>query len=327
MDGRGGGGSIALRLATEADLPACAEIQRVALDGYLAPLGQVLTWNTPAVVGLYAHLLATDPGRFLVAERDGVPIGFASAWVRGGLWFLAFLFVLPGEQGFGTGTRLLEAALPGPRDRAPDGEPLALGVATDSLQPISNALYARYGMIPRLPAFALRGPVSRPAAFPALPAGMRVTPFGRDGADAAPTERLHADVTTAVDREVLGFVRSADHRWLRGERAGILLTDADGEPLGYGYHRPDGRLGPVGAVDADLLAPLVGALAAVAAARPGTAAADGPELSVVMTGASGPAFAACLAAGMRIADPAAIVGWDRPFADFSRYLPTGLALI
>ncbi|MCU0506045.1 MAG: GNAT family N-acetyltransferase [Chloroflexi bacterium] len=327
MDGQPADRSISLRLATEADLAACAEIQRVALDGYLAPLGQTLTWNAPAVVGLFAHLRATDPGRFVVAERDGVPIGFASAWVRGGLWFLALLFVVPEEQGRRLGTLLLEAVLPGPRDRAPDGEPLVLGVATDSLQPISNALYARFGMVPRLPAFMLRGPLSRPEAFARLPEGVVATPFapggtdgGRTGADAGSALRLHADVTTAVDREVLGFVRPVDHAWLLGDRSGILLANADGEPVGYGYRRADGRLGPVATMDATLLPALVGRLAR-------DAAADVPEQSLIVTGAAGPALVACLAAGLRITDPPTIVGWDRPFADFSRYLPTGLALV
>ena len=315
--GRTGAAALVLRTATEADLPACSEIQRVALDGYLAPLGQTLTWNTPAIVGLYAHLRATDPGRFLVAERDGAPVGFASAWVRGGLWFLAFLFVLPAEQGRGLGRRLLEAVLPGPDEHAPDGERLGLGVATDSLQPISNALYARYGMIPRLPVFMLHGALTRPEAFPPLPRGIVATAFAPTD---QPADRLHADVTTMVDREVLGFARPADHGWLRRDRAGILLADADGEPLGYGYRRGDGRLGPVAALEPSLLPAIVGELARAAAA-------DAAEVSLLTTGAAGDAFAACLEAGLRIADPPTIIGWDRPFADFSRYIPLGLALV
>jgi hypothetical protein len=314
-------GAVILRRAADADLPACSEIQRVALDGYLAPLGQTLTWNTPTIVGLYAHLRATDASRFVVAERDGELVGFASAWVRGGLWFLAFLFVLPAEQGRALGRRLLEAVLPGPGERAPDGERLGLGVATDSLQPISNALYARYGMIPRLPVFMLRGALTRPEAFPPLPDGIVAASFAPSGwAGGEASAPLHADVTTIVDREVLGFVRAADHGWLRRDRAGILLADADGEPLGYGYRRDDGRLGPVATLDASLLPAIVGMLARAAAA-------DDADVSLLATGAAGDAFTACLEAGLRIADPPTIIGWDRPFADFSRYLPLGLALV
>ncbi len=343
-------GAVVLRPATEADIATCAEVQAVALEDYLVPLGQTPALNLPALAALASHLLATDPGRFVVAERDGAIVGFASAWVRGGLWFLALLFVLPGDQGRGLGRRLLEAVLPRPGERAPDGEPYILGVATDSLQPISNALYARYGMIPRMPVFALHGRISRPDAFPAPPPEVRVlafAPAGMDEGDAVEGEgatgaaapgaarrpgpwddrtavlgsdaRLVADTTATVDRELLGFTRPADHRWLALTRRGVLVTDADGEPVGYGYLRGDGRIGPVGALDPALVPVIVGVLALGA-----PPALD--DLSIIVPGAAGPTFRACLDGGLRIADPPTILAWDRPFADFSRYLPIGLAL-
>ncbi len=314
---------VAFRPATDADLPACAEIHRVSIADYLGPLGVDPGPGDPArMIALFAHLRSTDPERFLVAERDGVPVGFVSANVRGGAWFLAMLFVLPAEQGRGLGKRLLEAVLPGPDDRAPDGERLSLAVAADSLQPISNALYAQYGMVPRMPAFHLRGRIARPDAFGALPDGVVAIPFASiDDVPAGSGEaRPAADVTTVVDIELLGYLRPRDHRWLATERRGWAFTDADGEPLGYAYVRDDGRIGPVAALDPALLAPLVGHVVR-ASARP-----DGMH-SLFAPGAAGELFTACLAAGMRIGEAPELVGWDRPPADFSRYVPIGLALL
>src|SRR6185437_16763356 len=54
-----------------------------------------------------AHILAT--GRSVVAERDGTVVGFASAWIRDGHWFLASLFVDAAAQGAGIGPALLDA--------------------------------------------------------------------------------------------------------------------------------------------------------------------------------------------------------------------------
>lgn len=313
---------VTIRPAGPADLAACAEIQHVALDGYLAPFGQQLVgWQPESMIRLFEHLLVTDPARFVVAERGGAPVGFASAWVRGGLWFLAFLFILPTEQGRGLGRRLLDAVLPRPDERAPDGERLVLAVATDSLQPISNALYAHYGMVPRMPVFLMKGRVRKPEAFPPLPPDVAVTPFASidDATARPPGDHLLADVTSALDRAVLGFVRPADHRFLGADRNGYLVTDEDGEPLGYGYVRDDGRIGPVAAMSPALLPAIIGLLVRSTSPR-------GDVFSLLVPGAAGEAFSTCLAAGLRLTEAPTLLAWNRPFADFSRYVPTNNAI-
>ncbi len=315
---------IRLRPAAEDDLAACAEIHRVALDGYLAPLGlPIVTWDPGPLVGLFSHLRSTDPDRFIVAERGGGIIAFASAWVRDGVWFLAMLFVLPGEQARGVGTLLLEAVLPRPGEAGPDGAHLRLGVATDSAQPISNALYARYGMVPRLPTLLLQGPILRPDAFPALPAGVVAAPFreieaiGADGPGAGGAEGIVA----AIDRAVIGYAHPEDHRYLAGiGRLGHLYADGEGRPRGYGYVRVDGRLGPVAALDAELVPAILGHLA-------GTIPAPVEGFTLVVTGSCDTTVTAALRAGLRIAEMPTLFCWDRPIADFSRYIPIGNALL
>src|SRR5690242_673848 len=51
--------------------------------------------------------LQDDPGGLWIAEDAGQILGFAFSWVCGNLWFLAELFVAPGQQGRGIGNELL----------------------------------------------------------------------------------------------------------------------------------------------------------------------------------------------------------------------------
>ena len=58
-----------------------------------------------------AFSLRDDPDGLWVAEDGGEILGFAFSWVCGDLWFLAQLFVSPGQQGRGIGQELLRRTL------------------------------------------------------------------------------------------------------------------------------------------------------------------------------------------------------------------------
>ncbi len=116
---------ISFRGATEADLPECGRIHRIAIDDYLRRMGfPPSPEENPNLLRLHAHTLATDPARFQVAERRGDDgrggragmVAFGSALDRGPMWFLSMLFVDPAEQARGLGRALLERLLP--EDRA-----------------------------------------------------------------------------------------------------------------------------------------------------------------------------------------------------------------
>ena len=198
-----------------------------------------------------------------------------------------------------------------------------MGVATDSLQPVSNALYARHGMVPRIPVFFLRGPATRPEGFPRLPAGVVATAFDSiaAGPPDGPGHRRLVEVTGAIDREVVGWARPEDHRYLRATaRRGHLYADRDAVVLGYGYVRGDGRLGPVAAVDPEVIPAILGHLVATATPPDG-------GFSIAVPGSCGPAMIAVLRAGLRLDEPPALLCWDRPLVDVARYVPIGMALL
>ena len=166
--------AVSYRPGAPADLDACCAIWKAAIDDYQGRLAQPpMPDDLAPLRRLLAHLQATDPDRFWVAvDADGEPCGFASASRREGLWFLAMLFVRPGLQGDGVGGALMDRAQAG-RDVDPGGpavpgpdDPLESGIhtwgmCTDAAQPISNGLYARRGMVPRIPAWRLFGEIRR----------------------------------------------------------------------------------------------------------------------------------------------------------------------
>jgi GNAT superfamily N-acetyltransferase len=303
-----------IRRATEGDLPDCHRIWRDALDGYLGPLNvPKLPEDNPGVRRLHAHALGTDPRRFLVAERtnhvgEGRVVAFGSAVDRGPLWFLSMLFVEPGEQARGLGRALLERMLPLPLDGR------VLATCTDSAQPVSNGLYATFGIVPRMPMFSLVGRPSPGFAWPALPDGVRAERV------AEPARWREGAELLDFDRELLGFAHPEDHRFIQEEpRHPFTFRGAGGGLLGYGYAGEIGRVGPIAVVDRTLLSPILGHL--LTAVKPRGASA------VWLPGANDDATATAIRAGLRIEGMPVLVGWSRPFADFGRYVPISPGLV
>ena len=305
---------ISFRPGRADDLPECNRIWREGIDAYLQPMGlPPLPTDNPSLRRLHAHTLATDPGRFMVAERSGRLSGqrvvaFGSAVERGELWFLSMLFVEPGEQARGVGRALLARMLPDTLDGR------VLATCTDSAQPVSNGLYASLGIVPRLPLFNLIGRPRDGVAWPDLPDRIAAQRVGDHEAWQADPE------VQALDRSLLGFAHPEDHAFVLDEpRRCFAYRSSDGVLAGYGYAGEVGRVGPIAVTDAGLLAPVLGHL--LRAVEPRGAS------SVWLPGDAGEAIRIAIAAGLRIEGFPILAGWSRPFADFTRYVPTSPGLI
>lgn len=301
------------------ELEICAEIWRVSINDYIGRLNQPLIERENApVVRLYGHLRSSDPERFVVASRrdPDAPggeriVAFASAVVRERLWFLSMCFVLPELQGSGVGRELLARIAP------PDRPDTVRATATDSAQPIANALYASLGLVPRVPLLNLIGLPERPEAFGALPSGVRPIPFERLATEGH--ESLVA-VVDALDRETLGITHPIDHRYLRTEgRQGFLYQGPDGSPLGYGYAAEAGRVGPVSARDPELISPILGHLTREVVPR--------GAFAMWVPGAADRAVVGALQAGFRLEPFPVLLCWDQPLPDLTRYLPISPGLL
>ena len=316
---------LVFRPARPDELVTCAGIWRTSINDYIVRLGQdEMPPEVNPVTRLFVHLQATDPQRFIVAvapstdhepSGSGRIVGFASAAIRESLWYLSMLFVLPEFQQAGLGRELLARVLP-------SDDAMARATATDSAQPISNALYSSYGITPRLPLLNLTGLPERPDAFGVLPSGVVPIPF--DELAAGPPDgqghRALVDAIDDLDRESLGVAHPMDHRFLRSEsRRGWLYRGPDGTPVGYGYAGEAGRVGPVAVLDAALLAPVLGHLTSAVQPR--------GAFAMWIPGGADRALAAVLQAGFRLDRFVVLMCWDRPFGDFSRYLPVSPGLL
>jgi GNAT superfamily N-acetyltransferase len=312
------------------------------LDPLLTLLRHLLTTDPER------FLVAVRPGQAGIGQTGEQIVGFGIAAQREHVWFLSQLYVLPQHQGQGIGRALLTQILPSlapARSDGPDGNngpndgaqtaanaaptapaadaadaetapedaerhPGVLAMCTDSAQPVSNALYARFGIVPRAPVFNLVG-TPNPAALARLPAGIEAVPFGKSDPSAA---------IDTVDRAVLGYAHAPDHAYLRATgRTGFVYRADDATLLGYGYSSEAGRFGPVALLDDTLTAPVLGHL--MNAIRPRGAT------TIWVPGANDRAMVALLRAGLRIEGFPALLCWSRPFGDFERYLPASLALL
>ena len=296
-----------LRPITAADLPACVEVYFAAEDELYERLNlPPLPRSGQALFTIFRHILATDPGLAWLAETDGEVTGFGLGARRDRLNYLSFLFVRPDRQSRGVGRRLLSRCLPADGYRA---------TCVEAVQPVSTALYAAHGMVPRTPIYTLIGQPSHELA--GLPPDLGLEPL--DDTEAGRQEALTA--VDRIDRQVLGISRRQDHSaWLSwGRRLFMVRRLAGaGRVVGYGYAHPSGRFGPLVVDDEALLLPLVGELMRK------LRAIDAWQVNV--PGPAKDTLMALLAAGLRLDGPPAIYCASEPRPDHARYLPVTLAL-
>jgi GNAT superfamily N-acetyltransferase len=219
----GAAASVTLRPGTPDDVYEVFVVFEKSLAGLLRRLDPSATSSASDPVALarmweerrtlYEHLAQTAE-QFWVAEQAGQPVGFARSILRDGVRELTELFVSPDVQSAGVGRQLLARAFP------TDDE--ARRVIIASPDPRALVLYLRVGVYPRTTA----------AYFGRDPEPVQI----ETDLEARPvTESVETLATLAeVDRQVLGFRRDADHRWLLGNRQGILYI-RQGQAVGYGY--------------------------------------------------------------------------------------------
>src|SRR5665647_3106536 len=184
--------------------------------------------------------LKDDPDGLWIAEDGGDVVGFAWSWVCGDLWFLAQLFIAPAQQGRGIGNELIKRTLEHARKAGATNKALI----TFTFNRVSQGLYIRHGLFPKMPIYFFGVPRERLNGLPDAP--LRCVPIENTEAQLASLAQ--------IDVAALGVSRAKHHRYLLGDDAtkGVLLY-AGGECVGYAYINSDGHIGPLAVTRADRL--------------------------------------------------------------------------
>jgi ribosomal protein S18 acetylase RimI-like enzyme len=288
-----------LRAATTNDLASC---HRVWLATEPTPTATVPPLGPPSVLPLHRHEL--DTGRLVVAELDGVIVGFGATLTRSGVAYVADLFVAPEHQSRGIGARLLHALLD---DH--DGPRFTLA----STDPRARALYERFGM----------HPVCEYAYLRAHPDDVSHDRLDQAGVVLEVTALI--DEIVDIDRAVTGRDRRVDlvHAEARlGARTWRARRDSRTvgyaqivHPIWWSPTNPDAvRIGPIIATEPRELLPILAAVVAEAASLQTTSL--GPFVPV-----GGPVYAAMISAGFVDDDRDLLMVSDPSLVDVDRYLP------
>jgi ribosomal protein S18 acetylase RimI-like enzyme len=252
--------------------------------------------------------LKDDPNGLWVAEANDEIVGFALSWVCGKLWFLAELFVAPGHQGSGVGNELLTRTFEHARKAGATNKCLI----TFTFNVVSQGLYIRHGMFPRLPIYLV--------AVPRDELTTRLQGYGLRSIPIDPTSLGHLKTLVQLDVSTLGFSREKHHRYLLNDPAikGVFLHDDD-DCLGYAYVSTVGQIGPLAVTRERVMG------SAFRTALELASMTDSARVSAFLPGVS-KALAVAVNHRMRIAFPMVLVS-ERDFGDWTRYLPKNPGLM
>jgi GNAT superfamily N-acetyltransferase len=241
----------------------------------------------------YPHVFRT--GIFRVAEEDGELVSICHAIVRGPLWFLSGFWTRPDRQKSGIGGRLLRQVW---------DEGRARGATTfftwSSIDLTAMASYLRRGMLPGYQILSFAGEPTE-----TTPVALEIAP-------------LTPEVASALDRDVIGTTREADHSFWSSEpgRVGRAVMRS-GRAVGYYYVR-SGAIGPAAwttSGDAGIVL-----RAALADAR-----AQSAIVRLRALGASHDTIRFALNTGLRLAGYSHLLTTAR-FGHLDRYAPSGPTL-
>jgi ribosomal protein S18 acetylase RimI-like enzyme len=246
--------------------------------------------------------LKDDAAGLWVAEDTGEILGFAWSWVCGDLWFLAQLFVSPGQQGRGIGNELIKRTLEHARKSGAANKALI----TFTFNTVSQGLYIRHGLFPRFPIYNFS--VTREHLMSRLRgAQLRCVPLEETAS--------HLHSLAQSDARTLGISREKHHKYLINDGAtrGVLLYAGD-DCVGYAYVDSNGQIGPLAVARADALG------AAFTTALTLAAESGSAQVSAFLPGTCDTALSVAVDHGVRITLPMVLMA-TRDFGNWTQYLP------
>jgi predicted acetyltransferase len=292
---------IEIRRAVPADARASFDVCMAAMADEFQRANLEWKMNPDAVwAGLQPtyRYLAEHPAEWWVAEStaDRSIVGYARSLERGDLFELSEFFILPNHQSAGMGRELIERAFPIGRGR------IRLILAT--LDERALARYYRADTVARFPMAMLGG---KPRATQS------------DELEVAAATLKDVPELDAIERDVVGFSRAHEYRWLFEEREAFLYRRG-GRAVGFGFLGEVGQ-GPVAALDADLQRAILLHLEGRAHAR------GLKDISFVVPAINEVAMNHLLGRGFRIQPPLNLLMSNEPFGKLDRFISYGPPLI
>lgn len=293
--------TLVYRPAHEQDLPR-AEALVVASINDLTERHGFGAIAGPRPTAFQQFSLREDPGGLWVAEEDDDMLGFAWSWTCDELWFLAQLFVSPGQQGRGIGNELLSRTFA----HAEQSGATHRALITFPFNIVAQGLYLKNGLLPRCPIYMLSIPRERLTGHVPGPQFEH-----RPIADTVP----HLRDLVGIDAQALGTSRDKHHRYLLNDGSSRAFgLYQRGDCVGYVYISPDGHIGPLAVARDDALG------TAFATALNLAAECDSPKVSAFLPGCADAALTLAAAQGMHITLPMVLMATPG-FGDWTRYLP------
>lgn len=303
---------VSYRPMVAADLASTALVRRSAIASLERSEGREPDMAPiPPPPLIHRHILKMYPGGSWVGEINGLVMGYAQALVRGDVWYLSQLFVLPEVHGHDLGRGVLERALAYGDER---GARVRAVIASSS--PVAQALYMRAGMMTAGVGYRISGPVDALLALPEPQANQKRV------VDCSGWQ----DRIAALDREVWGAELRDQHTlFLYGggtlaEETGSFALTQNGELLGYGYVSDDGWTGSIAAREPQTQLPLLRTAGDWLAER----GVERANLFCISHNAT--VLGALLVAGWRI-DNWNYFMTSGPFMQTDRYVPSGGLLL
>jgi GNAT superfamily N-acetyltransferase len=296
--------SVRIRQAEKTDLRTLAGIFAASSEDlirrYRPDQAELLPVNSDGAVAAYGHLHRT--GVMFVAEEPD-PVGFSAAVVRDDVWFLSQLWVVPGRQGLGIGSALMDETLAW-------GHGASAFSVVSSPHPAAQTLYVRRSMYPLWMQVDLAGDAGDSHEVRDLPDTY------------APLSEEDQTWVDEIDRDVRGIARPVDHAFWRETATGIALRRA-GSAVGYVYVWPPGgwtakpksKIGPGAVRDPRDMSPLLDAALRLA----------GGEVTVAVPSTNWSALNELVGLGFRISIMNTFMA-SRALPDGHRYISSGGSL-
>jgi len=244
---------VRIRPARPSDFVSCARLLLSSLGDLSRRQGQrPPSFPVRDLLPFLRHALATDPDGFHVAVVKGKIVCYAITILRGKTHFLAQFFARPGMQSRGVGRQVLMRAFDAP---GPQRGTVRYVVASLDLR--AQALYAKFGMLPRTILYHVEGKPTKSTV-----GGFELRQVGPTGT----STRRARDLAARFDRPLREARRDVDQRHfltaVKGSR--FFEARAGRETVGYVVIQGNGAIGPGGVLDPSLSAALMSAAIATA---------------------------------------------------------------